>query len=64
MAAEDDITGIKLEKEMRDLIEREIMAGYGEGEYRPGEDVTRGQFTALISRALKLPDGTRKVPGC
>ena len=60
LAAKDDITGIKLEKEMRDLIEREIMAGYGEGEYLPGKDVTRGEFTALISRALKLPDGTPK----
>ena len=51
LAAEDDITGIALEKEMRDLIERGIMAGYGEGEYRPGEDVTRGQFAALMTRA-------------
>src|SRR4051812_36028139 len=58
LAAEDDITGIALEKEMRDLIQRGIMAGYGEGEYRPGEDVTRGQFAALITRALKLPEAT------
>src|SRR4051812_13294091 len=57
-AAEDDITGIALEQEMRDLIQRGIMAGYGEGEYRPGEDVTRGQFAALITRALKLPEAT------
>ena len=30
--ANDDITGIKLEKEMRDLISRGIMKGYGEGD--------------------------------
>ncbi len=30
------------------------------GEYRPGEKVTRGQFAALISRALNLPAGTPK----
>ena len=53
--ASDDITGIKLEKEMRDLINRGIMQGYGEGIYKPGENVTRGQFAALISRALDLP---------
>ena len=41
---------------MRDLIERGIMKGYGEGEYRPGEDVTRGQFAALMTRALELPE--------
>ena len=58
LAAKDDITGITLEQEMRDLIGREIMEGYSEGEYLPGKDVTRGQFTALISRALKLPDGS------
>ena len=61
-AAKDDITGIKLEEEMRDLIQRGIMEGYGEGEYRPGEDVTRGQFTALVARALKLPEGTPSFP--
>ena len=55
-AAEDDITGIALEQEMRDLIQRGIMEGYGEGEYRPGEDVTRGQFAALMTRALELPE--------
>ena len=53
--ANDDITGIKLEKEMRDLINRGIMKGYGEGIYKPSENVTRGQFAALISRALDLP---------
>ena len=56
LAAEDDITGIALEQEMRDLIQRGIMEGYGEGEYRPGEDVTRGQFAALMTRALELPE--------
>ena len=64
--ANDDITGIKLEVEMRDLINRGIMKGYGEGIYKPGEDVTRGQFAALISRALDLPavpqEGTRIFP--
>lgn len=55
-AAQDDITGIALEKEMRDLIQRGIMEGYGEGEYRPDEEVTRGQFAALMARALKLPE--------
>ena len=64
--ASDDVTGIKLEIEMRDVISRGIMKGYGEGIYKPGENVTRGQFAALISRTLDLPaapqEGTRIFP--
>ncbi|MFB1082157.1 S-layer homology domain-containing protein [Jeotgalibacillus sp. JSM ZJ347] len=56
-SADDDITGLKLEAELRAIVEAEVMAGYGEGEYRPKEEVTRGQFAAFISRALGLPDG-------
>ncbi|MGN1385915.1 MAG: S-layer homology domain-containing protein [Bacillus sp. (in: firmicutes)] len=56
-SAGDDITGITLEKEMRDVIERGIMKGYGNGIYAPGEAVTRGQFANLIARALDLPVG-------
>lgn len=52
--AKDDITGIKLEKEMRDLIDRGVIEGYGQGNYRPGESITRGQFVAFIARALDL----------
>ena len=64
LAAEDDITGITLEQEMRDLIQLGILKGYSEGEYRPEEDVTRGQFAAFITRALELPEllrGKRQV---
>ena len=68
LAAEDDITGITLEQEMRDLIQLGIMEGYSEGEYRPEEDVTRGQFAAFITRALELPEsdsgGKGKFSGC
>lgn len=60
LAANDDITGIALEQQMRSLINQGIIQGYGPGEYRPNEKVTRGQFAAFISRALKLPQGTPK----
>ncbi len=49
----------QLEQEMRKLIQLGILKGYGEGEYRPEEDVTRGQFAALMTRALKLPESTQ-----
>ena len=56
-AKADDISG-KLELEMREAVERRILFGYGEGEYRPEEQVTRGQFAAFMERALKLPTST------
>jgi beta-N-acetylglucosaminidase len=58
----DDITGITLEAEMREMIALEIITGYGEGVYRPHQNVTRGQFATFISRALKLPKGTGNFP--
>jgi beta-N-acetylglucosaminidase len=56
-AAQDDITGIALESEMRAMIEQGILKGKGEGLYEPNLDVTRGQFATFIARALKLPEG-------
>lgn len=56
-SASDDITGITLETEMRSVVDRGIMQGYGEGSYKPFTEVTRGQFAALLTRALKLPGG-------
>lgn len=56
--ADDDITGIKLEKEMRQLISLGVINGFKEGEYRPFQEISRGQFAAFIARALKLPEGT------
>ncbi|KAA9015482.1 S-layer homology domain-containing protein [Niallia endozanthoxylica] len=59
-SANDDITGITLEPEMRTVVDRGIMQGYGEGSYKPFTEVTRGQFAALLARALELPEGDPK----
>jgi len=56
-ASADDLTGIALEKEMRAMVEKGIIKGYGNGKYAPGEEVSRGQFANFIARALELPDG-------
>lgn len=58
----DDITGITLEKEMRDMIALGVMQGYKEGVYRPKENVSRGQFATFIARALQLPKGSGSFP--
>lgn len=52
----DDITGISLEKELREAIEKEILYGYGDGVYKPGNRVTRAEFATFITRALHLPE--------
>lgn len=58
--AADDITGIALEKEMREMVDKGIITGYGNGKYAPGEKVTRGQFATFLDRALNLPDGPHR----
>ncbi|MFD2446719.1 S-layer homology domain-containing protein [Bacillus sp. CGMCC 1.16607] len=55
--AKDDITGIKLEPEMRAMIERGVMQGVSPGHYDPNNTVTRGQFATFLTRALNLPPG-------
>ncbi|WP_227394332.1 S-layer homology domain-containing protein [Jeotgalibacillus aurantiacus] len=58
-AAEDDISGHGLEKEMRAIIDLGIMKGYGDGVFNPQANVTRSQFATLLTRALNLePDVT------
>ena len=60
--ANDDITGITLETEMRALIDLGVLHGYGKGKYSPFQEINRGQFAAFISRALQLPEGTPRFP--
>lgn len=61
-ASADDITGTRLEMEMREMNRIGVMQGYSEGEFRPDEKVSRGQFAAFVSRALELPAGTGSFP--
>ncbi|MGM9924968.1 MAG: S-layer homology domain-containing protein [Bacillus sp. (in: firmicutes)] len=56
-ASADDVTGITLEKEMRDMIDKGIIQGYADGRYAPAEQVNRAQFATFLARALNLPAG-------
>lgn len=56
-APKDDLTGHHLEGDMRKMIEKGILAGYGNGVYAPDDPVTRAQFATFLSRALNLPEG-------
>lgn len=56
--ASDIVPGSTLEKEMKEMIELGVLTGYGNDVFKPKDNVTREQFAAFISRALKLPAGT------
>lgn len=57
-SAEDDITGHWHEDDMRYLIEKGVLKGDGSG-YHPNNPITRGQFAALVARALNLQPPTQ-----
>lgn len=52
----DDITGHWHEKELREMIDKKVIGGYGNGIYKPDGQVTRGQFAAIIARTLNLEE--------
>ena len=62
IAYADDIKGHPQEAEMRALIDKNIMHGYGDNTFKPGEKVTRAQFAAFVARALDLPEGENIFP--
>jgi beta-N-acetylglucosaminidase len=53
-SAEDDITGHYFERDMRILIAKDILGGYGPGKYLPDRHVTRAEFATFLVRALEL----------
>lgn len=57
-SAADDITGHWHEDDMRYLIEKGVLHGDGSG-YHPNNPITRGQFAALVTRALNLEPSTQ-----
>ena len=47
------------EKEIEFLLGKEIIAGYEDGTFRPGNNVTRAEAAIMLGRALKL-NGTQR----
>ncbi|MFE8696447.1 S-layer homology domain-containing protein [Cytobacillus sp. FJAT-53684] len=52
--AADDISNHYFENDMRTLIAKDILGGYGPGVYKPDSSVTRAEFAALVVRSLEL----------
>ncbi|MEK4231369.1 S-layer homology domain-containing protein [Solibacillus sp. FSL H8-0538] len=46
-----------------DLAERNIIGGYADGTFKPGNTITRGQAAAIIVKMLKLDTSNVKNPG-
>lgn len=46
-----------LQAELEAMVEAGVVQGFGGGDLRPNENVTRGQFATFMTRALKLPAG-------
>jgi hypothetical protein len=38
-------------------VQQNVVEGYGDGTYQPGEEVTRGQMAVYVARALVAPTG-------
>lgn len=55
--AADDIKGHWAEKELRALVQQEIMTGYPDGSYQPDKAITRAEFAKLIMQTLsRIPN--------
>ncbi|MER1985563.1 MAG: S-layer homology domain-containing protein [Solibacillus sp.] len=46
-----------------DLAERNIIGGYPDGTFKPGNSITRGQAAAIIAKLMKLDTDNVKNPG-
>lgn len=50
----DELTGLTLEKEVREMVAMGIIKGYSDGKIYPKADVSRGDFAAFLARTMKL----------
>lgn len=50
----DELTGLTLEKELRELVSMGIIKGFSDGKIYPKADVNRGDFAAFLARTMKL----------
>ena len=48
---------------VNDLAARNIIGGYPDGTYKPGNNITRGQAAAIIAKMIKLDTNNVKNPG-
>jgi len=49
-----DITGTEFEKQITNLVDAGVIAGFPDGTFKPDQEVTRAQFAKLIAVAMNL----------
>jgi subtilisin family serine protease len=49
-----DIAGHPVQKEVETLAREGLLSGYPDGSFRPDQPVTRAEFSAMITRVIKL----------
>lgn len=59
--AADDVTGNYHERGLRYLIMKGALTPDSKGNYNPSAKVTRGQFAAFLSKAIGLPNASKKT---
>jgi hypothetical protein len=52
-----DLTGYWGEQYVGELANRGVIGGFPNGTFRPNDNITRAQFAAIVTSALKLPTG-------
>jgi len=53
-----DVAGTTHAEAIAWVADQGITGGFGDGTFRPGADVTRGQMAAFLARGLELPEGS------
>ncbi|TYP79750.1 S-layer homology domain-containing protein [Paenibacillus methanolicus] len=53
-AAKSDIAGHWAEKEFAEWAASGLVNGYGEGQYKPDQTITRAEFATLVNRAFRF----------
>ncbi|WP_141503214.1 S-layer homology domain-containing protein [Paenibacillus luteus] len=56
-----DISGHWAEKNIKAAVDLGFVSGYKNNQFMPNQQVTRAEFAAMLTRALKLPEGSELV---
>lgn len=49
-----DISGIKEEKDIKKLIKKNIISGYGDDRFRPDDIISKAEFLSMLMKAAKI----------
>ncbi|KNF09766.1 S-layer domain-containing protein [Gottschalkia purinilytica] len=62
-AAPNDVVGTEYEKAVEKLVSLGVLGGYGNGEYRPNNTITRAEFSTAVVRVKGLGSAAEAAKG-